>query len=189
LRFAPQPDRLAQPPAPAPGFLAFASGRLQGRGIALRPARADDLAVLAAIYASTRADELQPVPWTPEQKRVFTDWQSQQQERHYGLHYPAAERLVVERESVIGRLYVDTAASEVRLMEVTLLPAFRNRGIGTLLMEAILAYADALRRPASLHVEPFNPAKRMYDRLGFQVIETRGVYEFMVREFKSPEFS
>jgi ribosomal protein S18 acetylase RimI-like enzyme len=50
------------------------------------------------------------------------------------------------------------------------------------LMEALLAYADNLGRPVSLHVEPFNPARRMYERLGFRVIETRGLYEFMARE-------
>ncbi len=66
-------------------------------------------------------------------------------------------------------------------MEVTLFPQFRNQGIGTRLMEVLLAYADALRRPSSLHVEPFNPAKRMYDRMGFVATETRGIYEFMVR--------
>ncbi len=70
---------------------------------------------------------------------------------------------------------------EVRLMEVTLLPPYRNQGIGTRLMEELLRYADALGRQASLHVEPFNPAKRMYERMGFVASETRGLYEFMVR--------
>jgi ribosomal protein S18 acetylase RimI-like enzyme len=64
---------------------------------------------------------------------------------------------------------------------VTLLPAYRNRGIGTRLMDELLRYADSLGREASLHVEPFNPAKRMYARMGFVVRETRGIYEFMVR--------
>ena len=49
-------------------------------------------------------------------------------------------------------------------------------------MDALLAYADRLGRPVSLHVEPFNPARRLYERLGFRVIETRGLYELMVRE-------
>jgi len=121
------------------------------------------------------------VPWTTEQKRAFTDWQSQQQEAHYALHYPGAERLIVERDAAIGRIYIDTTRSEVRLMEVTLLPPFRNQGLGTRLMVEVLAYADALERRASLHVEPFNPAKRMYGRMGFAVTETHGLYEFMVR--------
>ena len=167
--------------APAPGFLAYSTLRLKGSGIALRAARADDAPLLAAIYATTRSEELEPVPWTAEQKKSFTDWQSEQQEKHYALHYPDAERLVIEHGEPIGRIYVDTTSVEVRLMDVTLLPAHRNRGIGTQLMDGLLRYADALGRQASLHVEPFNPARRMYGRMGFVVSETRGLYEFMVR--------
>jgi len=142
--------------------------------------------LIAEIYATTREDELRQVPWNDAERRAFTDWQSGQQEAHYGLHYPAAERLVVENGEPIGRIYVDTTGKEVRLMEVTLLPAWRNRGIGTRLTRLLLDYSDALGVPASLHVEPFNPAKRMYERLGFTVAETRGLYEFMVRPAREP---
>ena len=175
------------PPSPpesrkqAAGFLAFAAPRLAGSGLALRPATAADTDLVAAIYASTRADELCAVPWTAEQKKAFTDWQSSQQEAHYRLHYPAAERLIVERGPPIGRLYVDTTRNEARLMEVTLLPESRGAGIGTRLLELLLAYADARQVAASLHVEPFNPARRMYLRAGFEVVETRGLYDFMLR--------
>jgi ribosomal protein S18 acetylase RimI-like enzyme len=168
------------PSSPEAGFESFASARLARTGFVLRHASDRDRVLIAGIYACTREEELRLAPWSPEQKRTFTDWQSQQQEAHYALHYPACERLVVERDAPIGRLYVNTAA-EVRLMEVTLLPQWRNQGIGTTLTRLVLEYADFLRLPASLHVEPFNPAKRMYERLGFAVVETRGIYEFMVR--------
>lgn len=152
-----------------------------GARLSLRPIEDTDRGRIAEIYATTRAHELARVPWSDEQKRAFTDSQSRQQEVHYGLHYPGAERLLVEATGeAIGRIYVDTAA-EVRLMEVTLLPPWRNRGIGTQLTRIVLEYADMLRLPASLHVEPFNPAKRMYERLGFVVSEARGLYEFMLR--------
>lgn len=148
----------------------------------LRAATEADAAFVAALYASTRDEELSVVPWTAQQKKAFTDWQSQQQEKHYALHYPQAERLVIERGEPIGRIYVDTTRLEVRLMDVTLLAPYRRQGLGSRLMEVLLAYADALGREASLHVEPFNPAKSLYERLGFRVAETRGLYEFMVRE-------
>jgi GNAT superfamily N-acetyltransferase len=164
-----------------PGFLAFAGARLGELGIHLRVAAGDDLPLLAEIYASTRSEELAQVNWSDGQKKAFTDWQSAQQERHYELHYPNAERLVVGLGEPIGRLYVDTTRLEVRLMDVTLLPAHRNRGLGTRLMEELLRYADSLGREASLHVEPFNPARRMYARMGFATREVRGLYEFMVR--------
>lgn len=170
----------------AAGFLSFATDRLGGTGLALRAAGPADRHLIAAIYATTREEELRQVPWTDAEKRAFTEWQSGQQEAHYALHYPAAERLVVERGGPIGRIYVDGSGSEVRLMEVTLMPASRGQGIGTRLTRLVLEYADALGLPASLHVEPFNPAKRMYERMGFAVMETRGLYEFMVRPVRVP---
>ena len=169
-------------PQSAEGFLALATRQLERSSIALRPAGEGDTALVAAIYACTREEELRQVPWDAAQKMAFTDWQSQQQEQHYAAHYPRAERLIVMLEQPIGRIYVDTTPREVRLMDVTLLPEHRNQGVGSRLMEAFLAYADGLGRQSSLHVEPFNPAKRMYERLGFRVVETRGLYEFMVRE-------
>jgi ribosomal protein S18 acetylase RimI-like enzyme len=150
-------------------------------GVHLRPALESDLPLLAEIYATTRAEELRQVPWNEAQKRAFTDSQSLHQERHYALHYPAAERLVIAREGAIGRIYVDTSDASVLLMEVTLLPAFRQQGIGTNLMNVFLSYADELGREASLHVEAINPAKRMYERMGFVRVETHGFYEYMVR--------
>lgn len=172
--------------AEAAGFRAFAAARLAEEGLVLRPAAAADRELIAAIYASTREEELRQVPWSEEERRAFTDWQSGQQEAHYALHYPAAERLVLEKGEPIGRIYVDTTAREVRLMEVTLLPAWRRQGIGTRLTRLLLEYADGAGLPASLHVEPFNPAKRMYERLGFAVAEMRGLYEFMVKPARMP---
>ena len=180
------PSRLPRSPSEAEraprGFLAFAAPRLEEGGLALRCSEPSDARLIAIIYASTREEELRQVPWTVEQKKSFTDWQSQQQESHYAAHYPAAERLIVMRGEAIGRIYVHTTSREVRLMDVTLLPEHRNRGVGSRLMHALLAYADGLGRPVSLHVEPFNPARRMYERLGFRIIETRGLYELMARE-------
>jgi GNAT superfamily N-acetyltransferase len=169
----------------AEGFLAFATPRLEPAAIALRPVLEADAALVAAIYASTREEELRQVDWGAEQKKAFTDWQSQQQEQHYFTHYPRAERLLVLQPQPIGRIYVDTTARDVRLMDVTLLPEHRSRGVGSRLMEAFVAYADGLGRPSSLHVEPFNPAMRLYLRLGYRAVETRGLYEYMVREARA----
>ena len=80
--------------------------------------------------------------------------------------------------------FLKPSQGDVRFRGTSLkgLPPHRNQGIGSRLMDVLLEYADSLGRQASLHVEPFNPAKRMYERLAFRVVETRGLYEFMVRE-------
>lgn len=141
-----------------------------------------DLPFLAELYASTREQELRAVGWPPAQQRAFLDDQFSKQHRHYLQHYPRAQWLVICHGSLpAGRLYIEQTRQEIRLMDISLLPAFQNQGIGSTLMDTLLACADRLGLPVTLHVEPFNPALRLYVRLGFEVLETRGVYHFMQR--------
>jgi ribosomal protein S18 acetylase RimI-like enzyme len=67
-------------------------------------------------------------------------------------------------------------------MDVALVTQWRGRGIGTTLMRALAEHADDQRMVLGLHVEPFNPALRLYRRWGFDTVETRGVYLFMQRQ-------
>ena len=45
----------------------------------------------------------------------------------------------------------------------------------------MLAEADAAGKRVTIHVEPLNPARRLYDRLGFAVAEDQGVYVLLER--------
>lgn len=168
-------------PDPAlPGFCGFAT--MLPQGIALRLDGPGDVEFLAQLYASTRADEMALVPWGEQQKRDFLRDQFELQDRHFRLHYPATERLVVtDRDTPAGRLFVQTTAVEVRLMDVALIEHLRCRGIGTALVGALTGYADGQGLPVTLHVEPFNPALRLYLRLGFLPVEMRGIYQYMAR--------
>ena len=56
------------------------------------------------------------------------------------------------------------------------MPDHRNTGIGTSLLTELLAEAERAKKPVRIHVEQFNPARRLYDRLGFSQIADRGVY-------------
>jgi GNAT superfamily N-acetyltransferase len=152
-------------------------------GIALRAASSADQPFLSDLYASTREEEMKlATAWTDAQKRAFLQDQFALQDQHYRRHYPNAERLVIERGGrPVGRLLIDVTAFEVRLMDVALLPAARGQGIGTALLDRLLAFADGLDRDVTLHVEPFNPALRMYEREGFAQVEMRGIYWFMRR--------
>jgi len=150
--------------------------------VTLREETAADKDFLADLYASTREEELRPVTWSDAQKRAFLREQFELQWAHYRQHYEGAEWLIVLREAApIGRLYLKTGSVEVRLMDVALVRAQRRQGIGTALMRSIRRYADGLGMPVSLHVEPFNPAIGLYERLGFATVETRGIYCYMER--------
>jgi ribosomal protein S18 acetylase RimI-like enzyme len=68
---------------------------------------------------------------------------------------------------------------EIRLMDIALLPAYRNQGIGTRLMHDLLEEAETSHHFIGLHVEQFNRAYQLYQRLGFRDVEMRGIYMYM----------
>lgn len=145
--------------------------------LTLRPIIQADRQVLWQIYASTRAAELAQTDWSAEQKNSFIEQQFTAQHLYYTQHYNPARFCVIELNSqVIGRLYVDEWAEEIRIVDLALLPEFRNHGYGTQLLKAVLAEGQAKHKPVSIHVEQFNPAQNLYARLGFRPVETHGVY-------------
>jgi len=64
-------------------------------------------------------------------------------------------------------------------MDITILPALRGAGIGSALLNHILAQAASRQLPVTIHVEQFNPALNLYKRLGFRLVEERGLHLFM----------
>ena len=142
--------------------------------VTLRPVEPDDRAVLVEVYASSRADELAQVAWTDEQRAAFIEFQFDAQDQAY-RQYEEAEFMVVLADGVpAGRLYLARFPGELRIVDIALLPAFRGRGIGTSLVEDVMALAAAEGRRVSLHVERWNPARRLYERLGFVVADEEG---------------
>jgi ribosomal protein S18 acetylase RimI-like enzyme len=80
-----------------------------------------------------------------------------------------------------GRLYVHRGPSEIRIVDIALMPEHRGNGVGTRLLEDLLAEGDAGGKSVTIHVERMNPALRLYERLGFSVAEDKGVYLFLER--------
>lgn len=149
--------------------------------ITFRPITPDDLPFLLRVYASTREEEMaMVVDWTPEQKEAFVRSQFEAQHGWYQDHYQGARFDVVLVDGVpAGRLYVHRRESEIRLVDITLLPEFRGGGTGSALLRDLLAEGEAAGKRVTIHVEVFNPAMRLYERLGFLPIEERGPYRLM----------
>lgn len=146
----------------------------------LRPITPADDAFLARVYASSRAEELAITGWPEELKADFCRRQFDAQSAYYAQNYPGASFQIIERDGwPVGRLYVDRLEKEIRIVDITLLPEFRGSGIGTKLLRELQAEARRAGKSLTIHVERFNRALSLYQRLGFQEVEDKGVYLLM----------
>lgn len=128
-----------------------------------------DLPWLADLYASTRDEEMRPVPWPDAAKRQFLRQQFDAQHQHYLSTYPGAHYLAIEQGGqAVGRLYLDLHGSDDLIVDISLLPHCRGSGLGTAVIAQVQHSAAARQRGVALHVARFNPAaQRLYQRLGF----------------------
>ena len=155
------------------------SGRL-APSVRFRPAIDSDQPFLSALYAGTREQEMKLLDWPEKEKSAFLEMQFDAQHRYYQEQFPEADFLMVERDgSAIGRIYLYRSADEFRLIDIALTPRVRNQGLGEALLLDLLDEARAAGLPVRIHVESFNPAMRLYLRLGFKPIEDKGVYQLL----------
>jgi ribosomal protein S18 acetylase RimI-like enzyme len=151
-----------------------------------------DEALLYEIFASTRTEELALTGWNAGQQESFLRQQYEAQRRSYRMQLPGAEYFVVRSgDTSLGRLIVDRRPQEVHIVDISLLPQFRGRGIGSTLMTQLMKEAAESSKAVTLHVERFNPALRWYERLGFSAVNTGPIYLEMNwrQSVEEPNFS
>lgn len=156
--------------------------------VGLRGIRATDQGFLREVYAGTRLDELAPLGWSRAQVDAFIDMQFEAQRRDYWRNCDASRFAIVTCDGIdAGRLYIERRTDELHVVDIALLPAFRNRGIASELFERLFDEADAAGIPVRIHVEHVNPAQRLYLRLGFAFVGEPGpVYRLMERQAHAP---
>lgn len=149
----------------------FDGPALEARGLSFRRAADSDRAFLRALFETARVDAGLLAAWPDAVRRPFLDQQFHFQTVHYARAYPEADRwLVLAGERPIGRVILSRKPEEWWLVDIALLPAWRGSGVGILLLQAIQTAARAAAAPCvRLTVDPQNPARRLYERLGFTV--------------------
>jgi ribosomal protein S18 acetylase RimI-like enzyme len=145
-------------------------------GLELRPVGRGDDELLLRIYASTRSHELAALPWDDAAKEAFLRAQLAAQAASYERYPGRSHQVVLLGGEPVGRLYLARTEQELLILDVSLLPEHRGRGIGTALLRAVLDEAAAAGKRVRLHVERSNRALRLYRRLGFREVADLGVY-------------
>jgi ribosomal protein S18 acetylase RimI-like enzyme len=148
--------------------------------ILLRDVTAEDERFLREVYASTRALELSLVPWSDEQREAFLKFQFDAQDSHYRKQYTEASfQVILKDDEPVGRLYLVRGSAEIKILDITVLPQYRNAGIGTTLLRELLAEAEQTARTVGIWVEHFNPSQNLFKRLGFSQIKEDGYNHLM----------
>lgn len=154
--------------------------------ISLQPATLNDVDLLLRIYADTRREEIQAWGWPPAQQEAFVRMQFHARRSSYGAGYPQAKENIILAGGVpAGTILVDCGEVEIRLVDIALLADYRNRGIGTQLISGLIRQAMDAGLPLRLSVLTGNPAMRLYQRLGFTVTGSDGLYHEM--EYNGPD--
>ncbi len=144
----------------------------------LRPETADDEAFLYTVYASTREEELDAADWDEATRQAFLRMQFSAQRRGYRDMFPEGGFLIILcGNDRAGRMVVNRTLDEIRLVDIALLPAFQNQGIGARLVGDLITEAKETGRP--LRVSVFKPSRAavFYQRLGFVKSGEAGLYD------------
>ena len=137
----------------------------------LRPARQSDYDFAARLYLDSMKRQLTTLGrW--DEARVTT--------RFRRSFKPAQAKVIRLERADVGWMQVSHSAKGFHLHQLHLIERCRNRGIGTRLIQALLARAAALDQPVALNVVHGNPAVALYRRLGFRPI-SRGAEKLRMR--------
>ena len=107
-------------------------------------------------------------------------WDEEWQRRHFTENFdPDVGKIITINGKDAGFLWVSEREDEIFLVSIRILPEFHNRGIGTRLITEVTSNGD---KPVRLHVLKVNPARHLYERLGFSISRDLGTHYEMVRE-------
>lgn len=117
------------------------------------------------------------VPWNEQEKAAFLDMQFRAQDTFYRSEFSDAKfDVLLQNGEPIGRLYTNLTPTALHILDIALLPEYRGNGLGTHLIKGLMEEARSAGLKMTLHVETFNPARRLYNRLGFTEEQVDGIY-------------
>jgi GNAT superfamily N-acetyltransferase len=93
-------------------------------------------------------------------------WQAQRFREYFD---PAATQVILYEGEPVGMVGIERRATEIFLSQIELLPAYQGRGVGAYLISAVIDEAHRENMPVTLQVLKVNPARRLYERLGFVI--------------------
>lgn len=95
--------------------------------------------------------------------------------------FDCAEVLLADGQPA-GLLKVARDGECWEIVQIQLDPSLQGQGVGRRLLEQVIAEARAAQAQLTLHVLTANPARKLYEQLGFSIVATEGhEYRMLLR--------
>ena len=136
-----------------------------------RPATPNDMDFLYALHVATMKEYVDKT-W---------GWEDAFQGSIFQKNYvPAKTKVITLDGQDIGMLSVEEREADIFVSTIKIHPDFQGKGIGTGIIRNIIAEGIQKGKRVRLRVLKVNPAKRLYDRLGFSVVEETTTHYIML---------
>jgi ribosomal protein S18 acetylase RimI-like enzyme len=158
------------------GAAARTSATVNPLDIQLRPAQAKDEAFLKSVHDAGRAwefDALKAQGLDDLHATIMAQQYSAQHDAYFNVFTLAKYAVIEWCGEPIGRIYVDFRDHELRILDLNVLPAWRGKRIGEIVVRAICGQASRECKPVTLQVHPLNRARAFYHRLGFRELSAQ----------------
>ena len=111
---------------------------------------------------------------------VWGAWDENSSRAHYESTLKNGEfQAICEAGSRVGAISLLNHTSHLQIEQLYVEPQHQNRGVGTAVVHRVLADAAVDSKPVRLRVLVSNPAKQLYERMGFVVTETTKERHYM----------
>jgi len=142
-----------------------------------RPATGDDVHWIAELKVLVIREHLERLrPWSEDSARRYL----------YQRFFPANTRIIEVSGAAVGCVAVRPAPDSLWIEQFYLEPRVQGQGLGRAVLTALLAECDAAGLPVRLDVLQRSPARRLYERFGFELEHQDDLDVFMLRPARSP---
>jgi ribosomal protein S18 acetylase RimI-like enzyme len=135
-----------------------------------RPVSAEDETMLLELFAADKRAEFAAFGLPAEQAESLVVLQYRGRAFTYSQRYPEAEdSILLDVDGMpAGRLLVNRAQDCWRIVDIAVLPSHRGKGLATAAIRDCQARGAGCGASLELSVAPANPARMLYERLGFR---------------------
>jgi len=137
----------------------------------LRPATTADIDFLVLLHRAAFKPYVQQI-W---------GWDDEWQRNYYLEHFkPEIIKIIQVADADIGMLVLVDGEKSINLRLIAITPSAQGQGIGATIICWVQQQAQAQNKSVTLRVFQINPAKNLYERLGFRIYRQDDIYYDMI---------